>query len=307
MSKQLVKLSQKILGPELQNAFVELVEAGVTSPHALIWMQNPIAHGMKTLTPPDYLPNWIQFVEAAERPGKDAMHEAGAYYVMDPSSALMMVGAFQLKATSVLDMCAAPGGKSAIAWRALQPQTLVCNEVVSKRHRALTSNLARCHIDGIVTQQDPSNWATSDLKFDLVIVDAPCSGQSLYARGEAETGCFHPSTVNGCRLRQRRIIAESAKCVAPGGHMIYSTCTYAPEENEDIIEWFLKKNPNFKARAVPELAPFKSQLTDASAYRFFPSQELGSGGFTALLQNQEDMGPHQSVDVPDSWIKWRLR
>jgi 16S rRNA C967 or C1407 C5-methylase (RsmB/RsmF family) len=219
----------------------------------------------------------------------------------------MMMGALSLstRPNSILDMCAAPGGKSAIAWRGLKPQLLVCNEVVGKRHRGLTSNLSRCKIPAVVTQQDPSNWAESGLKFDLVIVDAPCSGQSLYARGEAETGCFHPSTVNGCRLRQRRILAESAKCVAPGGFLVYSTCTYSPEENEEIIDWFLKKNDAFKTRTISSLSSFKSTLTEVDAYRFFPSQDLGSGGFTALMQNLNPEEPNSLPEVPDDWIKWR--
>lgn len=306
MSKQLVKLSQKILDPSLQEQFVQTVQSGMSSPHALVWMQEPLPLEWSTLEGPKFFPPWVQLISCDARPGRSPLHDEGRYYVMDPSSVLMMVGLLHLDhpVRSVLDMCAAPGGKSALAYRALQPEILVCNEVVWKRHRSLVSNLRRCKINAVVTQQESNNWSEAGFEFDLVIVDAPCSGQSLFARGEAEPGCFHPSTVNGCRLRQRRIVGESAKLITAGGSLIYSTCTYAPEENEDIVDWLLKKNPEIQAIPIPVLSAYRSKLSENPCYRFFPDPVLGSGGFCALFRKK---GNHssQTPSVPSDWIHWR--
>jgi len=120
----------------------------------------------------------------------------------------------------------------------------------------------------------------------VVIVDAPCSGQSLLAKGSQVPGCFHPVTMNKNANRQKRILANSAQIVAPQGYLAYMTCTYAPAENEQVCEWFLNRFPDFQPAVVPHLAPFQSHLTALPCYRLWPHQGLGAGGFTALFQNQ---------------------
>src|SRR5690606_2144976 len=158
----------------------------------------------------------------------------GQFYVFDFASVLMGLPMTEipLEKPSVLDLCASPGGKSVFAWRALSPSRLVSNEVIGKRTAALRSNLKRCHLPAEVKSLDPEIFVKEGQEFDVVIVDAPCSGQSLIAKGETAPGCFHPTNVNTCMKRQRRITANAAQCVKDGGYMLYSTCTYSPEENE---------------------------------------------------------------------------
>jgi 16S rRNA C967 or C1407 C5-methylase (RsmB/RsmF family) len=129
---------------------------------------------------------------------------------------------------------------------------------------------------------------------DLVLVDAPCTGQSLLAKGGKAPGCFHPVTINSNANRQKRILANSTQVVAPQGYLLYMTCTYSLEENEQVIEWLLHRFPQFQPVSVAHLGKYRSHLTDIPCYRLFPQSGLGAGAFTALLQNTE-MGSAQPL------------
>ena len=190
----------------------------------------------------------------------------------------------------VFDMCAAPGGKSVFAWKLLQPKLLISNEVIGKRLGMLISNLKRCQISpSCVVNRDSSIFAETILvSSDLVIVDAPCTGQSLLAKGEKADGCFHPTSINKSANRQKRIIANSAKIVAPQGYLAYMTCTYSPEENEQVCEWLLEKFPQFKSVEITHLKDYQSHLSTIPCYRIFPQSRLGAGAFTALFKNTEE-------------------
>jgi 16S rRNA C967 or C1407 C5-methylase (RsmB/RsmF family) len=196
----------------------------------------------------------------------------------------------------VVDMCASPGGKSIFAWVALQPKLLISNEVIGKRTAALISNLKRCHIGpAIATNIDSKNLAQEITKTaQVVLVDAPCSGQSLIAKGGKAPGCFHPVTINMNANRQKRILANSAQLVAPGGHLMYMTCTYSVEENEQVVGWFLQRFPQFQPIPIPDLAAYQSHLAEFSCYRMFPQSNSGAGAFTVLFENTE-VGETQKI------------
>ena len=146
-------------------------------------------------------------------------HEAGRYYLLDMSSvfASCAMSAFQGTPESILDVCASPGGKSLLAWRRFHPTQMQCNEVIGKRIPALVSNLKRCGVHSAsVHSLDPSVLGQQVLgSADIVIVDAPCSGQSLLGKGKEAEGCFHPAQINMNCKRQRRILASVAPCVKP--------------------------------------------------------------------------------------------
>lgn len=192
--------------------------------------------------------------------------------------------------TLVFDMCAAPGGKSVFAWRALQPELILCNEVIGKRIGMLVSNLKRCHISPAFVLSKDSNLLASSIPStsQLVVVDAPCTGQSLLAKGGKAPGCFHPTAINKSANRQKRIIANSAQIVAPQGYLAYMTCTYSPEENEQVCEWFLQRFPLFQPVAIPHLEAYQSQLATIPCYRMWPQAGLGAGAFTVLFKNTEE-------------------
>ncbi|MBS1711930.1 MAG: RsmB/NOP family class I SAM-dependent RNA methyltransferase [Armatimonadetes bacterium] len=184
--------------------------------------------------------------------------------------------------TLVIDVCASPGGKSMLAHAILRPGILICNEAIGKRLGMLKSNLERCGIAAETRNLDPGRLAEEfEGQADVVIVDAPCSGQSVLVKGGENPGCFNPRTVESNAMRQRRILSESARMVAPGGWLMYSTCTYSLQENERLIEWFLARNPGFAEAEFAPYAPYKSPF--GPGYREWPHAGLGVGGFTCLL------------------------
>ncbi|MER3476304.1 MAG: Fmu (Sun) domain-containing protein, partial [Leptolyngbya sp. ERB_1_2] len=154
---------------------------------------------------------------------------------------------------------------------------------------ALISNFKRCGIVSSIVLSLDSKILAEELPqtMDLVLVDAPCSGQSLIAKGGKADGCFHPININKNANRQKRILANSAQLVKPQGYLTYMTCTYSTEENEQVIDWLLERFPQFEPVEVPPLAEFRSQLTDKFCYRIFPQHRLGAGAFTTLLRNTE--------------------
>ncbi len=263
---------------------------------ALIWRQpRPAPVPFALAERPAWLPAVVDVVQPDQRPGQHALHEAGAYYCLDPSSvfAATVLDGLVDAPGFVVDLCAAPGGKSVAASTLLRPQFLVANEVIGKRTGALVANLERCGVKpAAVVSADVSVLARAWPKAaDVVLVDAPCSGQSLLARGIEAPGCFHPATVNLNANRQRRILAHAAEIVAPGGWLAYMTCTFAPKENEGNVAWFLKHQPAFRAVEVARLAPHRSTLSEAPSYRLWPHRDAGAGAFVTLFE-REKSGPH---------------
>ena len=237
------------------------------------------------------------------QPGKHVLHDEGYYYCLDYSSVISasVLTAISRPVNVVVDVCAAPGGKSLFAWRSITPTLLLSNEVIGKRTAALISNLKRCHADGaIALSLDPSILADYiSATANVVIVDAPCTGQSLLAKGGKADGCFHPVHINRNANRQKRIMANSARLVAPQGYLAYMTCAYSPEENEGVMEWLLKQFPDFAPVDVTTLAEFQSPLSDRPCYRVWPQSSIGAGGFAALFHNTCEGSP---TLLPDSFL-----
>ena len=271
-----------------QNRFINSLVTPVERPTAVVWTKSrPHPNPFSPLPSVSWQPDHVDLVPFAQRPGQHDVHVSGDIYCLDPSSvfASQVLSAIP-EASRVIDLCASPGGKAILAWRQLNPGRLLCNEVIGKRTGALISNLKRCAIT-------PAQVCSADTEqlaeqmgpvADLVIVDAPCSGQSLIARGKKSPGCFHPATINMNGNRQRRILSNAVRLVAPGGYLAYMTCTYAVKENERNLAWLLKKNPQLTPVDVPLLAAWRSPYSNDPCYRLWPFDSVGAGGFTALLQ-----------------------
>ncbi len=260
-------------------------------PSAIAWCQprpEPLPFAVEP--PLDWQPAFVDRLPVDTRPGQHPLHTQGAYYCLDFSSvfAAYPVLTIPQPVRTVIDVCAAPGGKSILAAVGLQPQVLISNETIGKRLGMLISNLQRCQIrSAIVCHRDSQVLAQYlPATADVVIVDAPCTGQSLLAKGEAAPGCFHPVTINKNANRQKRILANAAQLVKPDGYLAYMTCAYSPAENEQVTDWLLERFPQFQPCEIPPLAAFQSQLTAMPCYRLFPQAGLGAGGFTALFQHR---------------------
>lgn len=293
-SQLLVKLSRRLFSDSLEGEkFIEAIANPQAFNPCILWRNEPPnPHPFTVEIPTSWQPKFSDRLALETKPGKHPLHDRGYFYCLDFSSIfaastlLSIAKPFKL----VLDMCAAPGGKSLFAWKALQPDLIVCNEVIGKRMGMLISNLKRCAISPSVVSNKDSKILAELMPetAEVVIVDAPCSGQSLLAKGGKSVGCFHPVNINKNANRQKRILANSGKIVAPKGYLAYMTCTYSREENEGVSEWFLSKFPEFEAVEITPLAAYKSHLSEVPCYRMFPQDRLGAGAFTILFQNKSE-------------------
>jgi len=291
-----------------RNVFTQALIDGISREKAIILLQDrPEIKTFPRLRAVDWQPDWVMRLEEDFRPGQHPLYAKGAFYSLDFSSvfsasAMLAVGEAPKR---VLDLCASPGGKSVFAWRAFQPELLYANEVIRKRIGTLVDNFQRCQLtNSVVWSADPSVYAKEFREeFDLVIVDAPCSGQSLLAKGDSAPGCFAPTMIDMNHSRQRRITGNAVHCVRPGGHMAYMTCTYSHKENERIVEWLTLVYPKLRAVEIPHLREFRSQYSEVPCYRLFPQSGLGAGAFVCLLykEGEPTVTPRPADAYPFSW------
>lgn len=229
------------------------------------------------------------------QPGKSPLHEAGAYYIQEPSA---MLPAELLKAQPgecILDLCAAPGGKTTkIAADMKGEGLLVANEIHPKRATILSSNVERMGIKNAVVTNESSDRLLKKFPefFDRILVDAPCSGEGMFRKDEEARAQWSEENVIKCAVRQKEILDNAAAMLRPGGRLVYSTCTFSPEENERMIVDFLNDHPEFSAEKIdtppcisngkPELAGNDERA--AFTFRIWPHLTEGEGHFAAVLK-----------------------
>jgi 16S rRNA C967 or C1407 C5-methylase (RsmB/RsmF family)/NOL1/NOP2/fmu family ribosome biogenesis protein len=228
-----------------------------------------------------YLPERPLFVS-------DPLWHAGAYYVQEASSMVLEQAFVKIRELidtelRVLDLCAAPGGKSThISSLLTENDLLVSNEVIQTRVSVLKENLLKWGFPNtIICNNDSRDFAQLGEIFDIVVVDAPCSGEGLFRKDPNATEQWTEDNVQTCELRQKRILQEVIKCVKEGGFIIYSTCTYNPGENEAQVD-FLTQN-GFKS------VPFHFDNKLESSFQLMPHTHQGEGFFIALLQKTETL------------------
>lgn len=189
-----------------------------------------------------------------ERPGKSPLHEAGLYYIQEPSAMAVAALSGAKPGEKILDLCAAPGGKSTqLAGMLQESGLLVSNEINPGRAKILSQNIERMGVrNAIVTNEDSGRLAERfGAFFDRVIVDAPCSGEGMFRKEEQALAMWSPANVTMCAGRQKEILDHAAVMVKSGGTLVYSTCTFAPEEDEGSIAAFLAGHPEFELLDLP--------------------------------------------------------
>lgn len=192
----------------------------------------------------------------------------------------------------VLDLCAAPGGKSTHVQSLIGKESLlVSNEVIRSRGAVLKDNIIRWGTGNVVvTNNDPAHFSQLQDFFDIMVVDAPCSGSGLFRRDPAAMDEWSPANVKLCCQRQQRILADSWPALKKNGLLIYSTCSYSVEEDEEIMDWMMD---HFQASAMPLQIPDDWGITavhtarGAQGYRFWPDKVQGEGFFMACFRKQE--------------------
>jgi NOL1/NOP2/sun family putative RNA methylase len=225
----------------------------------------------KDLEPVTWAENGYYYDEALQ-PGKHPYHEAGVYYIQEPSAMLPGTLLEAKPGERVLDLCSAPGGKSTqIASYMMGKGLLVSNEINGQRARILSENIERMGIkNAVVTGESPASLSDRfEGFFDRIMVDAPCSGEGMFRKNEEAIKEWSPENVKMCAERQAEILDCAAKMLKAGGRIVYSTCTFAPEEDEESIENFLKRHEDFKVLDM---------------HRLWPHKIKGEGHFAAVLE-----------------------
>lgn len=193
------------------------------------------------------------YYDPDSRPGLHPYHEAGVYYLQEASAMASAALLEPQPGEIILDLCAAPGGKSTqIAGRMQGQGLLVSNEIHPKRAKILSRNIERLGIgNAVVTGEAPAALADRFPGFfHRIMVDAPCSGEGMFRKEEAAITDWSEENVEMCARRQAEILDCAAAMLRPGGRLVYSTCTFAPQEDEETVEAFLARHPEFEAEPV---------------------------------------------------------
>ncbi len=232
-------------------------------------------------------------VYLAERPDftLDPLFHAGAYYVQEASSMSLVQALNAAFGTErdirVLDLCAAPGGKSTLIAEWLDGEgLLVANEVIRSRATVLKENLDRWgYANVVVSNNDPRQFAKLEGFFDAIVVDAPCSGSGMFRKDPETQKHWSPEAVTHCSLRQRRILEDVWPSLREDGFLIYSTCSYSEEENEGQVQELIASGAA-ECVVIPALESLPGIVSTGCGYRFYPDQIQGEGFFLAVLQRK---------------------
>jgi 16S rRNA C967 or C1407 C5-methylase (RsmB/RsmF family)/NOL1/NOP2/fmu family ribosome biogenesis protein len=231
----------------------------------------------------------------------DPLFHAGAYYVQEASGMFLSFALNQVvdwtRKLKVLDLCAAPGGKSTLIQSMISKESLlVSNEVIKTRVPVLTQNMTKwgC-MNGIVSNNDPAHFKQLTGFFDLLIIDAPCSGSGLFRKDPDVVSLWSPDLVRLCSQRQQRILSDAWHCLKENGYLIYSTCSYSKEENEDILDSIFQQFSCLSIHLSPDpdwqIVETISDQAGAHGYRFYPGKVSGEGFFLSVIQKKQSAGP----------------
>jgi 16S rRNA C967 or C1407 C5-methylase (RsmB/RsmF family)/NOL1/NOP2/fmu family ribosome biogenesis protein len=286
------------------DAFIASLEEPVTTSMRI----NPAKFNIEdSVLPIDKKIEWTENgYYLSERPSFtfDPLFHAGAYYVQESSSMFLeqvfKVIPFIDQSIKVLDLCAAPGGKSTHLLSLMSPESLlVSNEPIASRNHILRQNLARWGKSNVVvTQNKADDFAKLGHFFDVIVIDAPCSGEGLFRKDKNAIKEWSESNVEMCAGRQKDILSNIVQCLKPGGYLIYSTCTFEQAENLDNISYLLSEY-EMESVEITGSDNFIPSLTtvshgNAKGYSFYPQHTKGEGFFISLLKKKGEYIPTSS-------------
>lgn len=258
------------------------------------------------------------YYDRETRPGRHPYHEAGVYYIQEPSAMAVAELLDPRPGELVLDLCAAPGGKTThIAERMAGEGLLVSNEIHPARARILSQNVERMGIaNAVVTNADAEKLSGYFPEFfDRIVVDAPCSGEGMFRKDEQARAEWSEDNVVLCAARQQEILEHAAGMLKRGGRLVYSTCTFSPEEDEEGVAGFLKRHPEFSLEAVPgreSLSPGRPEWSRipcpelTRTFRIWPHRAEGEGHFLAVLKKSDvpENGPESNAERKRKYPKY---
>lgn len=237
--------------------------------------------------------------EELDGPGKHPFHQAGVYYIQEPSAMAPVAYLDPQPGERILDLCAAPGGKTTQIGARMDGQgVLVCNEIHPARAKILSENIERFGIrNGYVCNETPQKLEKAFPEyFHRILVDAPCSGEGMFRKNEEAEVEWSPDVVEMCAGRQREILECAVHMLLPGGRLVYSTCTFAPAENEETIQWLLDTFPEMELVDTEKIAGMEGGRVEflqkgnpdiTKTIRLWPHKVDGEGHFLAVLQKRD--------------------
>lgn len=251
------------------------------------------------------------YYEEGLSPGKHPYYHAGLYYIQEPSAMLPGAVLGTQPGEKVLDLCAAPGGKTVQIGADLKGEgLLVSNDISSDRVKALVKNIELCGIkNAVVTNETPEKLATVFKGFfDRILVDAPCSGEGMFRKDEDAARSWMNFKCEKCANMQRDILESVDAMLKEGGTLVYSTCTFSPEEDERMIAEFMDKHPYYTIEEIPKvggIAEGRPEWSNGSedlkkTARLWPHKLKGEGHFVAKLKKVKDSG-NGKVTIDSSW------
>jgi 16S rRNA C967 or C1407 C5-methylase (RsmB/RsmF family)/NOL1/NOP2/fmu family ribosome biogenesis protein len=237
----------------------------------------------------------------------DPFFHAGAYYVQEASGMFLSFALKQIadlsKKLRILDLCAAPGGKSTLIQSLISKESLlVSNEVIKSRVPVLHQNMTKWGgLNGFISHDDPAHFKILPGFFDLVVIDAPCSGSGLFRKDPQAANGWSQELVNLCSQRQKRIVSDAWNALKQGGFLIYCTCSYSKEENEDVLdhlfEGFDCSSINLSPNPEWKIIETFSDLKRAHGYRFYPDRVRGEGFFLSVIHKNEPLDLDRAKNI----------
>lgn len=303
--KQFLKRMECLLGSEFQ-AFADSYQQERTYAFRINTLKAAVSDFLERspfhTEPVPWMENGFYYLPQ-EKPGKHPYFEAGVYYIQEPSA--MSVAGFLAPqpGEKILDLCAAPGGKSThIAAMMDNTGLLISNEIHPSRAKILSQNIERLGVTNtIVTNETPDRLAMRfPCFFDRILVDAPCSGEGMFRKDPKACEEWSPQNVEMCACRQLDILLEAEKMLRPGGRLVYSTCTFSPDENEGTVSRLLQKCPWLSIEPTvryPKFSCGREEWTTSSAagientVRIWPHKVKGEGHFIAVILKNDNAVP----------------
>ncbi|OKP96026.1 RsmB/NOP family class I SAM-dependent RNA methyltransferase [Paenibacillus sp. P46E] len=303
---------KEMLGPEYEQfteSYKETPYGGIRANTLKISVEELLSLSPFKLAPIPWCPTGF-YTEEGARPGKHPYYHAGLYYIQEPSAMAPVELLGVQPGDHVLDLCAAPGGKSTqIAAKLKGEGLLISNDLHPERTKALAKNLELYGVrNGIVLNESPERIAAAfPVFFDRILIDAPCSGEGMFRKDEDMVKQWEPETPLKYAAMQRDILDSAVKALKPGGTVVYSTCTFATEENEGTIGEFLATHPEFSLVTVGGTGSFATGLQGLSgAARLWPHKVKGEGHFMAVLRhNGSPCSPEETASDPGQAVAER--
>ena len=270
-----------LLGDEAKDFFASFDQEAVSA-----YRTNPLKKQQKDF--PDAIPEtpWGHYGKIS---GKSADHAIGLVYSQEPAAQMVAQVAAPAKGSRVLDLAAAPGGKSTHLLSYLDNTgLLVSNEINPKRSKILVENIERFGARNVVVTNTSADKLAKVFKnyFDTIVFDGPCSGEGMFRKDPDAIQYWHKEYPSELAQLQKDILSDGLKMLAPGGQLIYSTCTWSPEENEGVVAWILENYPDLELVEIPKWNGMRGGIDFPETARMYPHHFKGEGQFVAKFQDK---------------------